>query len=377
MRSPDPLLLVVEAAARREGFTLDPAQAAVAGKMVRAATRALDGHPARGVYLHGPAGRGKSWLADAVYGALPPNRATRVHVHGFFDDLHRRIHSHRGESDPTTRAIDDVVGESRVVFFDELHVHDPGDARLLTRLLERLLERGTTIVATSNYAPHDLMPDPVWHHLFVPGIALITSHLDVCSLVGPTDYRLLPPASRRGFRAGSWRSGAPRDASAGSQGASAATGSSGAGPGASVASPGPSAPPGPSGAPPEGSAALQGPPSESQTLVVRDRTFSVTSADAGTMVATFAQLCESPLAASEYRSWAAAFAQWTITDVPPFDEVGPAGQQRFVTLIDVLVDADVHLDVHSAVELEEFLARSAGRPDAFRMASRLRLLQHE
>lgn len=328
MSSPDPLLIAVEARARREGFALDSTQRAVLDRMARAATRALAGEDTRGTYLHGPAGRGKSWLADALHAALPAGLATRVHVHGFFDDLHRRIQRHRSEPDATARALDDVIGGRRLLFFDELHVHDPGDARLLTRLLTHTRERGCALVATSNYAPRDLLPDPVWHHLFVPGIALLEAHLDVCRLDGAVDYRTRASASRSGFRAGVW--------------------STSASPGA---------------------------PTTTQRLSVRDRVFTVTSADDRSLIATFAQLCDSPLAPAEYRHWSRVYPHWTITDVPPLDEVGHSAQQRFVSLIDVLVDADVPLDVHSSVDLEVFLSRTAGRPDAFRMASRLRLLQ--
>lgn len=329
MSPPTPLVLAVEAAARREGFTLDPAQRAIVDRVALAVRRALGGAPTRGVYIHGAAGRGKSWLADAVFAALPPDSATRVHFHGFFDDLNRRIQVHRSEPDATVRAIDDVLGGTPLVFFDELHVHDPGDARLLTRLLERLAERGRTLVATSNYAPQQLLPDPVWHHLFEPGIALLMTNLDVCRLEGAVDYRTLAPGYRRGFRAGVWSTSAPPAAS-----------------------------------------------TEHRRLLVRDRAFTVTSADERSLVATFGQLCDAPVAAIEYRHWSRAYPHWTVTGVPPLDGVGPAARQRFVNLIDVLVDADVHLDVHSTVDLEEFLARASasGIPDAFRMESRLRLL---
>ncbi|BAJ73260.1 predicted ATPase [Microbacterium testaceum StLB037] len=325
---PDPLFAAVEARARREGFGLDPDQQAALERMTWAASRALTGDAVRGVYLFGPAGRGKSWLADALFAALPGGSATRVHFHGFFDDLHRRIQTHRREPDATTRALDDICGGRRLVFFDELHVHDPGDARLLTRLIERLVKRGCTLVATSNYAPRELLPDPVWHHLFVPGIALLEAHLDVFRLDGVVDYRTRAQAHTSGFRAGVWSTVVPT--------------------------------------------AVRPAPRE---LSVRDRLFNVTFADESSLIATFAQLCDSPVAPAEYRHWSRVYRHWTITDVPPLDEVGPSAQQRFVNLIDVLVDADVHLDVHSSVDLEVFLERAATRPDAFRMASRLRLLR--
>jgi predicted ATPase len=57
---------------------------------------------------------------------------------------------------------------SRLLFFDELHIHDSGDARLLTRLLYHVFTRKLTVLATSNYAPDNLLPNPVWHHIFEP-----------------------------------------------------------------------------------------------------------------------------------------------------------------------------------------------------------------
>src|SRR5690606_11334751 len=96
-----------------------------------------------------------------------------------------------------------------LLFFDELHVHDSGDARLLTRLLEHVFTRRLTVLATSNYAPAELLPNPTWHHTFEPGIALLTQNLDVVALRGPVDYRTMRDDHSRGFAAGTWSTGAP------------------------------------------------------------------------------------------------------------------------------------------------------------------------
>ena len=53
----------------------------------------------------------------------------------------------------------------------------------------------------------------------------------------------------------------------------------------------------------------------------------------------------------------------------------PEAQQRFINLIDVLVDANAPVDFFATVDLDDFLEDASQRPDAFRMASRLRLLQ--
>ncbi|MDQ1130630.1 cell division protein ZapE [Microbacterium sp. SORGH_AS_0888] len=320
----------IEAAAAREGFALDPHQRRVAARLEALAVPP-DAVGPRGVYLFGPAGRGKSWLADAWLDAVPARRKTRVHAHGMFDRLHRGIHSHRPAPDAVDRALDDVIGDVDALLFDELHVHDPGDAGLLTRLLERLFARRTTVVATSNYAPAELLPSPVWHHLFEPGIRLIRENLEPLRLEGATDYRALPHGRASGFAGGAWRSSLPPGAPAG----------------------------------------------DGAVVTVRDREFTLTATAPGVLRASFAQLCEAPLSAIEYLAWARRYPQWIVTDVPRLAGVLPAAQQRFITLVDVLCDADVTLTLVSEHDRDAVIAdaEDSARPDAFRLASRLRLLR--
>lgn len=334
MRSTNRLIDRVEKAAARDGFALDDGQRALLSRLADLGAALGDGSAPRGLYVHGDPGRGKSWLADAFYTALPLRRKTRVHVHGFFDELHRSIFARRPEPDAIERAVDDVTGGSRLVFFDELHVEDAGDARLLTRLLRRLSDRGATVLATSNHAPHELLPNPVWHHTFESGIALITAQMDVWHLAGPTDYRtVLNPVAgttaggrRHGFATGSWTIAPPSAGDA------------------------------------------------STTVEVGGRAFTVTSATGDTLVATFDQLCAQPTSTIEYLHWARAFRRWVITDVPPFETAGPQTQQRFITLIDVLADRGIRVDFSSQIPLADFLATTSERPGAFRMTSRLHLL---
>ncbi|HWH26852.1 MAG TPA: cell division protein ZapE [Pseudolysinimonas sp.] len=322
----------VAGAAARDGFALDAAQRALLDRLgilgAELGSNFLGRSSPRGLYIHGEAGRGKSWLADAFYSELPLVQKTRVHVHGFFDELHRSIHDRRNEKDAVERAIDDITRNSRLLFFDELHVHDSGDARLLTRLLDHVFQRGLTVLATSNYAPSDLLPNPIWHHIFEPGIALITANMDVWRLAGPVDYRTVREDHERGFAAGTWTIAPSRPTTSGDQ-----------------------------------------------TITVRDRAFTVTSAHDGEIVASFDQLCSATTSTVEYLHWAQAFPRWVITDVPSFGVVDAEAQQRFINLIDVLVDADVSAHFTSTSDLPNFLADASTRPDAFRMASRLKLLK--
>jgi cell division protein ZapE len=333
VKGPEQVVGAIEAAALADGFTLDSAQGRVLERLAVLADELVGGsdrrRSPRSLYLWGEAGRGKSWLADTFFAALPLDRKTRVHFHGFFDELHRSIHRHRSERDAVERAIDDVTEGSRLLFFDELHVHDSGDARLLTRLLDHVFAQGLTVLATSNYAPDGLLPDPIWHHIFEPGIALIKDNMDVWALDGPVDYRTVKTDHSRGFAAGTWSTVPPQQLA----------------------------------------------PARAQSLTVRERPFVVTSTHGGELTVTFDQLCCSPTSTVEYLRWASEFAHWSITDIPRLGAADPEAQQRFINLVDVLVDRDVPVTFSAAVDLDDFLADASPRPDAFRMASRLKLLK--
>ena len=165
--------------------------------------------PPRGVYLWGPAGRGKTWLLDAFVATLPAGAVRRIHFHGFFRELHESIQRNRAQSDAGASvielAVDELLGGAALLHFEEFHVHDSGNAALLVRLLETLFAKGVTLIASSNYAPTELFADPNFHYVFRPGIALIARHLDVLSLDGGADYRLGSTGARRdGFARGRW-----------------------------------------------------------------------------------------------------------------------------------------------------------------------------
>lgn len=270
----------------------------------------------------------------ALYSAVPTIQKTRIHFHRFFDELHRNIRDHRTEREAVDRAIDEVTGAGRLLFFDELHVHDSGDARLLTRLLENAFRRGITVLATSNYAPKDLLPNPVWHNIFEPGIELIETNMQLFHLEGPTDYRSLRVDHAVGFAAGTWTTRTP------------------------VALP---------------------THSEATTAEVRGRHFSVLATRPAHLWVSFSQICDSPTSTIEYLEWTRAFTTWTITDVPLLREADLEAQQRFINLVDVLVDVDVDVCVHfvSTHELATFLEGATQRPDAFRLASRMQLLRQD
>ncbi|WP_312182951.1 cell division protein ZapE, partial [Arthrobacter sp.] len=209
----DPVTAELLRKAEAQGLTLDAGQLAALPMLARAAETATgsagEADPYSSVYLWGPPGRGKTWLLDAFFDAVPIRQKRRLHFHAFFRELHARIFAGYGKSDyrqgsAFAEGLDALLGDARLLCFDEFHVNGPADAAFVTRFLEQVLDRGIVLVTTSNYAPQELLPDQMFHHLFEPGIELIRTNLQVAALDGDVDYRSRPDARRRsaGFAAG-------------------------------------------------------------------------------------------------------------------------------------------------------------------------------
>jgi len=54
----------------------------------------------RGVYMFGGVGRGKSFLMDCFYKAVPIERKTRLHFHEFMREVHRQLRDLQGTVNP-------------------------------------------------------------------------------------------------------------------------------------------------------------------------------------------------------------------------------------------------------------------------------------
>src|SRR5512145_383614 len=144
----------------------------------------------RGVYLWGGVGRGKSFLMDAFFAAVPVLRKTRLHFHEFMRGVHRELDEVKGTADPLDEVGRRIARRHRLVCFDEFHVSDIADAMILHRLLARLFDLNIGFVMTSNYAPDGLYPDGLHRDRMLPAIALLKERLDVVHVDAGIDYRL-------------------------------------------------------------------------------------------------------------------------------------------------------------------------------------------
>ncbi len=144
----------------------------------------------RGVWFWGGVGRGKSFLMDCFFEAVPYQRKRRVHFHAFMREVHERLQAHRNESDPLAKVAAQVARETRLMCFDEFHVSDIADAMILGRLMQALFDAGVVFCITSNYPPDGLYPNGLQRERLLPTIALLEDKLDVVKIDAGIDYRL-------------------------------------------------------------------------------------------------------------------------------------------------------------------------------------------
>ena len=193
-----------EAELQTRGFQSDPAQQRAVDALDRCARdwaaykdkrsnafKKLINRPdvPRGVYMYGGVGRGKSFLMDCFFNAVPIRRKVRLHFHEFMREVHRELAALQGTVNPL-----DVLGERiskryKLICFDEFHVADITDAMILHRLLVSLFENGVGFVTTSNFRPDDLYPGGLHRDRILPAIALLNERLEVLNVDNGTDYR--------------------------------------------------------------------------------------------------------------------------------------------------------------------------------------------
>lgn len=146
--------------------------------------------PIQGLYFWGGVGRGKTYLVDTFYDALPFERKMRTHFHRFMQRVHKDLTALEGIKNPLTAIADQISKEAVVICFDEFFVSDIGDAMILGGLMEELFARGVTLVSTSNIVPDGLYKNGLQRERFLPAIKLLNLYTDVVNVDSGIDYRL-------------------------------------------------------------------------------------------------------------------------------------------------------------------------------------------
>lgn len=329
MSNDSELLAWFEDKASARGYQLSEGQRRVIQCMSEQLARLAQGQP-RSLYLHGSVGRGKSWLLDGFFQAVPVQAKRRLHFHDFFARLHQGMHRHRALDDALGATLDELLGDCRVLCFDEFHVHDIGDAMLLTRLFSALFEREIFLLVTSNYAPEGLLPNPLYHERFLPVIRLINSRMQVLEVSGDTDFRSLPAnREHQRFTYGSfvW----PGDAAQ--------------------------------------RRLLKVPALQPIMLEVNKRPLRALATAGRQVMFAFEDLCEHATAVIDYLVLTQQYDEWIIDRLDDLSECSLAAQQRFANLVDVLYDQDKQLTVIGQRPLADSLGGTLA--DLMRTRSRL------
>jgi cell division protein ZapE len=334
------------------GYHSDPAQlrgitalercasewAAYKGKRSNSLKKLINRPPVpRGVYLYGGVGRGKSFLMDCFFEAVPLKRKTRLHFHEFMREVHRELHDLQGTVNPL-----DVLGKRiseryKLICFDEFHVADITDAMILHRLLQALFDNGVGFVTTSNFQPDDLYPGGMHRDRVLPAIALLNQEMEVVNVDNGVDYRRRTLERLDLYQV---PNGPAADASMTQAFNSLAECA-------------------------DGSPVLQ---IESRQIRTRRRAGGLVWFD-------FKELCGGPRSQNDYLEIASQFHTVLLSDVPQMQANGSSEARRFTWLVDVLYDRRVKLMVSAQVAPELLYTTGPLAHEFPRTVSRLNEMQ--
>ncbi len=291
----------------------------------------------RGVYMYGGVGRGKSFLMDCFFDAVPLKRKARLHFHEFMREVHRELTGLQGTQNPL-----DVLGARmakryKLICFDEFHVADITDAMILHRLLMALFQNGVGFVTTSNFKPDDLYPGGLHRDRILPAIALLNERLEVLNVDNGTDYRRRTLEQVKLYH---MPLGAEADALM-----------------------------------TEAFNQLAAVPDEDPLLHIEAREIQARRKAGDVVWFDFRQLCGGPRSQNDYLELAQQFHTVMLSNVPhmPVSMASPA--RRFTWLVDVLYDRRVKLIMSAAVAPEELYTEGPLAHEFVRTVSRLNEMQ--
>jgi cell division protein ZapE len=341
-----------EATLAERGYTSDPAQQRAITSLERcenewadykarrsnAVTKLLVRPPIpRGVYMYGGVGRGKSFLMDCFFNAVPLQRKTRLHFHEFMREVHRELAELKGVVNPLDELGRRVARRHRLICFDEFHVADVTDAMILHRLLAAMFANRVSVVTTSNFHPDALYPNGLHRDRILPAIELLKDRLEIVDVDNGTDYRRRTLEQVRLYHT---PLGAEADA-----------------------------------AMDEAFGRLAEAKDEDPVLHIEHRELHARRRAGGVVWFDFKVLCGGPRSQNDYLELAAQFHTVLLSDVPQMSPRLASEARRFTWLVDVLYDRRVKLILSAAVPAEQLYTEGPLAHEFPRTVSRLAEMQ--
>ena len=341
-----------EAELQLRGYSSDPAQLRAVDALERCATewagykekrsnslKKLINRLAipRGVYMHGGVGRGKSFLMDCFYNAVPLQRKTRLHFHEFMREVHRELRDLQGTVNPLDELGRRMALRYKLICFDEFHVAEITDAMILHRLLAALFNNGVGFVTTSNFEPDALYPNGMHRDRILPAIDLLKANLDVISVDNGTDYRSITFEQLKLYHMplGDTADAAMADAFM----------------------------------------RLAETRDEDPVLNIESRQILARRKAGGVVWFDFKTLCGGPRSQNDYLEMASQFHTVLLSDVPHMPVRMASEARRFTWLVDVLYDRHVKLIISAAVPPEALYTEGPLAHEFPRTISRLNEMQ--
>ena len=291
----------------------------------------------RGVYMYGGVGRGKSFLMDCFYSAVPLKRKTRLHFHEFMREVHRELAELQGTVNPLDELARRIAKRYRLICFDEFHIADITDAMILHRLLTALFDNGVGFVTTSNFHPDTLYPGGLHRDRILPAIALLNSALEVINVDNGTDYRGITLESLTLYHC-------PLSAEA-------------------------------DAAMEQAFNALAETHDEDPVLHIEARTIRARRKAGGVVWFDFKTLCGGPRSQNDYLEIATQFHTVLLSHVPQLPVRMASEARRFTWLVDVLYDRHVKLILSAAVPPQDLYTEGPMAHEFPRTVSRLNEMQ--
>ncbi|ENM5933850.1 cell division protein ZapE [Vibrio mimicus] len=297
--------------------------------------------PPKGLYMWGGVGRGKTYLMDTFFEALPTEKKLRVHFHRFMYRVHDELRTLSDVSDPLEIVADRFCAEANIICFDEFFVSDITDAMILGTLFEALFRRGVVLVATSNIPPKDLYRNGLQRARFLPAIALVETHCHVLNVDNGVDYRLRTLQQAEIYHY-------PLDAKATEN--------------------------------------LQryfqqlisSDQQPENQIEVNHRLVLVNAACDGVLYATFTQLCQTARSQNDYIELSKIYHTVLLADVKQMDKSNDDAARRFIALVDEFYERHVKLIISAEVSMAELYLQGLLEFDFKRCQSRLVEMQsHE
>ena len=146
----------------------------------------------KGIYIFGGVGRGKSMIMDLFFQQVEIKNKRRLHFHDFMKEVHQRILEKskiEKNKDSVLLVGKDLASSAKLLCFDEMEVKDIADAMILTRLFEVMFDEGTVLVTTSNQPPDGLYKNGLHRDRIIPFIENLKNKTDIIQISDGNDWR--------------------------------------------------------------------------------------------------------------------------------------------------------------------------------------------